>query len=37
MIRTPPAEHRAVLAEMGAPLTSETVGTTTPRPGPMSV
>ncbi len=37
MIRTPPAEHRAALAAMGAPLTPETYGTTTPRRGVMSV
>jgi len=30
MIRTPIARQRAVLAEMGAPLTSETCDTTTP-------
>ena len=30
-MRTPPGEHRAVLAEMGAPLTQETYGTATPR------
>jgi glutathione S-transferase len=33
MMRTPIAEWRAMLAEMGAPLTAETYGTTTPRPG----
>ena len=37
MIRTPIAAHRAALAAIGAPLTAETVGTTTPRPGVMSV
>jgi glutathione S-transferase len=37
MIRTPPAQHRATLAEMGAPLTRDTMGTTTPRRGVMSV
>jgi glutathione S-transferase len=37
MIRTPPAEHRAALAAMGAPLTVESYGTTTPRRGVMSV
>jgi glutathione S-transferase len=37
MIRTPPAEHRTALAAMGAPLTLETVGTTVPRRGVMSV
>jgi glutathione S-transferase len=35
LIRTPPAQHRAALAEMGAPLTGETFGTITPRPGVM--
>lgn len=33
LMRTPIAQHRAVLAEMGAPLTSDTYGTLTPRPG----
>jgi glutathione S-transferase len=37
LLRTPPAEHRAVLADMGAPLTRDTFGTTTPRPGVMSL
>ena len=37
MIRTPPAEHRAALAAMGAPLTADGYGTTTPRRGVMSV
>jgi glutathione S-transferase len=37
LMRTPPAEHRAVLAEMGAPLTAETHGTPTPRRGLMSI
>lgn len=32
-IRTPPTEHRAALAGIGAPLTADTVGTNTPRPG----
>jgi glutathione S-transferase len=36
-IRTPIAQHRAVLAEMGAPLTSETCGTATPRRGVMQI
>jgi glutathione S-transferase len=36
-IRTPIAEHRAALAEMGAPLTRETYGTTTPRRGLMQI
>jgi len=30
-VRTPVAEHRSVLAAMGAPLTADTVGTTQPR------
>lgn len=37
MIRTPVAQHRAVLAEMGAPLTAGTFGTSTPRRGALSV
>ena len=37
MIRTPPSEHRAVLAGMGAPLTIETLGTAVPRRGVMSL
>jgi glutathione S-transferase len=37
MIRTPPAEHRAVLAAMGAPLTVETLGTTIPRRGIVAI
>ena len=37
MIRTAPAEHRAALAAMGAPLTDESFGTTVPRRGVMSV
>jgi glutathione S-transferase len=37
MIRTPPAEHRAALAAMGAPLMAETYGTTKPRRGVMSI
>ena len=37
MLRTPPSEHRAALADMGAPLTRETFGTTTVRPGVMSL
>jgi glutathione S-transferase len=36
LLRTPPAEHRAVLADMGAPLTRDTFGTTTLRAGVMS-
>jgi glutathione S-transferase len=34
-IRVPVAEHRRVLAEMGAPLTRDTWGTTAPRRGVM--
>jgi len=36
-IRTPPPQQRAALAEIGAPLTAETLGTTAPRRGVMSV
>ncbi len=36
-IRTPIAQHRAVLAEMGAPLTADSHGTTTPRRGVMQI
>jgi len=35
LMLVPIAEHRAVLAEMGAPLTRETWGTTVPRRGVM--
>jgi glutathione S-transferase len=35
MIRTPIAQHRSVLAEMGAPILAETYGTITPRRGVM--
>jgi glutathione S-transferase len=37
MIRTPIPQHRAVLAQMGAPLASDTVGTSTPRRGVVQV
>jgi len=37
MIRTPIPQHRAVLAEMGAPLTSDTYGTDAPRRGVMRI
>ncbi len=37
MMRTPPAEQRAALAKIGAPLTAETYGTTTPRKGLMKI
>ncbi len=35
MLRTPPAQHRTVLAELGAPLSPETYDTGVPRPGIM--
>jgi glutathione S-transferase len=35
MLRTPIAEHRRVLAEMGAPISAETYGTNAPRRGVM--
>jgi hypothetical protein len=35
MMRTPLPLHRAALAEMGAPLMSDTYGTTAPRRGMM--
>lgn len=37
LMRTPVAQHRAVLAEMGAPLTRETYGTSAPRRGVMQI
>ncbi len=37
MMRTPPTAHRAALAALGAPLTSESLGTTVPRRGVMTV
>jgi glutathione S-transferase len=37
LVRTPLPQQRAVLAEMGAPLTSETYGTTAPRRGLMQI
>lgn len=37
MMRTPVAEHRPVLAEMGAPLRRETYGTPVPRRGVMRI
>jgi glutathione S-transferase len=37
MMRTPIAKHRLVLAEMGAPLSSESYGTTSPRRGMMRI
>jgi hypothetical protein len=36
-IRTPIAEQRRVLGELGAPLTAESFGTPTPRRGVMRV
>jgi len=36
MMRTPPTEHRTVLAGMGAPLTADTYGTATPRRGVLA-
>ncbi len=35
LMRTPIPQHRAILAEMGAPLTAESYGTTSPRRGIM--
>jgi len=37
LIRTPIPRHREVLAEMGAPVTSDTYGTPTPRRGMMGI
>ena len=37
MIRTPMDRHRAVLAEMDAPLTADSMGTTAPRRGVMRI
>jgi glutathione S-transferase len=37
MMRTPIAEHRAVLAGMGAPVSRETYGTPAPRRGVMAI
>jgi len=37
LIRTPPSQHRAALAALGAPLTQDTVGTDTPRRGLMQI
>jgi glutathione S-transferase len=37
LMRTPLAQHRAVLAEMGAPLTADTYGTAVPRRGVMRI
>ena len=35
-LRTPIARQRAVLADMGAPLTERSLGTDAPRRGPMT-
>ena len=37
LLRTPIPKHRAVLAELGAPLTAETWGANVPRPGIMRI
>ncbi len=37
LLRTPVAQHRGALAEIGAPLTSDTYGTTDPRRGLMHI
>lgn len=37
LLRTPIPQHRAALAELGAPLTAETYATATPRPGIMRI
>jgi glutathione S-transferase len=37
MMRHPPSEQRAALEKIGAPLTAETFGTTTPRRGLMKI
>lgn len=37
LLRTPIPKHRAVLTEMGAPLSAESYGTTMPRPGIMRI
>lgn len=36
-MRTPIAQHRAVLAELNAPLTQQTYGTATPQRGLMQI
>lgn len=36
-LRTPPREHRAALAALGAPLTADTCGGASPRPGVFDV
>ncbi len=37
LMRTPIAQHRSVLREMGAPLSNETYGTPAPRRGVMRI
>ena len=37
VVRTPPAEQRALIASMGLSVTADTVATTTARRGPMTV
>jgi glutathione S-transferase len=37
LLRTPVAQHREALAAIGAPLTSESYGTTSPRRGVMQI
>jgi len=37
MLRTPIPQHREALSEAGAPVSSRTWGTPTPRPGPLSI
>jgi len=37
LLRSPVAQHRMALAEMGAPLTSDTVGSLNPRRGVMQI
>jgi glutathione S-transferase len=37
LAQTPPAQHRAVAAELGLPLTETTVASAAPRRGPMTV
>jgi hypothetical protein len=37
LIRTPIAEHRRVLAELGAPLSADTLASATPRRGVMPI
>lgn len=37
LLRTPIAQHRAALAELGAPLTAESYATAVPRPGIMRI